>query len=57
MGYPIKYITPFRAVDFFDRPLFRLELSRIIRESDLRALVRPVVEISVYFCLYSSINS
>ena len=43
--------------DFFDRSLSRLELFKIIRERDIRALVRLVVEISVYFCLYSSINS
>ena len=43
--------------DFFDRSFSRLRLFRIIRESDLRALVRLVIEISVYFYLYFSINS
>ena len=43
--------------DFFNRSLSRLEeLSRIIRESDLRGLVRPVVEIRVYLYLYFSIS-
>ena len=41
---------------FFDRFLSRLKLSRIIRESDIRALIRLVVEINVYFYLYFSIN-
>ena len=42
---------------FFDRSLSRLELFKIIRKRDIRALVRLVIEISVYFCLYSSIDS
>ena len=43
--------------DFFNRFLSRLELFKIIRKRDIRALVRLVIEISVYFYLYSSINS
>ena len=44
--------------DFLNRSLSRLrELSRIIRESDLRALIRLVIEIKVYFYLYFAISS
>ena len=48
----------YNAKDFLDRSLSRLrELFKIIRKSDLRALVRPIIEIRVYFYLYFSINS
>ena len=47
----------YNTKDFFNRSLSRLkESSIIIRESDLRALIRPVVEIRVYYYLYSSIS-